>query len=122
MVNIAKIEVLIKAKGWSNSYFCSLFNKNRGWIRDWKRGKGLPDENTLCAIADKLDTTVDYLTDKTDKKEKLAAENGKPTDLQRLLESQKSLMFNGMPLSDEDREKLLTAMRIAMEIDNKHKK
>ena len=31
-----------------------------------EHGVGLPDENTLQAIADKLDTTVDYLTDKTD--------------------------------------------------------
>jgi transcriptional regulator with XRE-family HTH domain len=77
MVNITKIEALIKANGWSNSYFCNLFNKNRGWIRDWKRGKGLPDENTLQAIADKLDTTVDYLTDKTDKKEKPPVNNDK---------------------------------------------
>lgn len=73
MVNITKIEALIKANGWSNSYFCSLFNKNKGWIRDWKHGKGLPDENTLQAIADNLDTTVDYLTDKTDQKNKPAA-------------------------------------------------
>lgn len=70
MANITKIEALIKEKGWSNSYFCSLLNKNRGWIRDWKRGVGLPDENTLQTIADKLDTTVDYLTDKTEQKNK----------------------------------------------------
>jgi transcriptional regulator with XRE-family HTH domain len=59
----------------ATAIFCNLFNKNRGWIRDWKRGKGLPDENTLQAIADKLDTTVDYLTDKTDKKEKPPVNN-----------------------------------------------
>ncbi|WP_195201356.1 helix-turn-helix domain-containing protein [Faecalispora jeddahensis] len=70
MLNIPKIEALIKEKGWSNSYFCSLFGKNPGWIKDWKRGKGLPDENTLQIISDKLNTTVDYLTDKTEQKNK----------------------------------------------------
>lgn len=70
MLNIPKIEALIKEKGWSNSYFCSLFGKNPGWIKDWKRGKGLPDENTLRTISDKLNTTVDYLTDKTEQKNK----------------------------------------------------
>jgi transcriptional regulator with XRE-family HTH domain len=39
-----------------------------------ERGRGLPDENTLQSIADKLGTTVDYLTDKTDKKERPSAE------------------------------------------------
>lgn len=70
MLNIAKVEALIKENGWSNSYFCCLFGKSRGWIRDWKRGAGLPDENALKAIADRLDTTVEYLTDQTDEKGK----------------------------------------------------
>ena len=75
MVNVTKIEALIDEKGWSNSYFCSLFNKNSGWIKDWKRGRGLPDENTLQFVADKLGTTVDYLTDKTDQKNKPLVNN-----------------------------------------------
>lgn len=74
MVNITKVESLIKENGWSNSYFCSILHKNRGWIRDWKHGIGLPDENTLQTVADKLNTTIDYLTDKTDIKNKPSAE------------------------------------------------
>ena len=90
MVNVAKIEMLIKAKGWSNSYFCGLFGKNRGWIRDWKHGKGLPDANMLQGIADKLETTADYLTDKTDIKEKPAA---KSDELYRLSRREKELLL-----------------------------
>ena len=70
MLNISKLENLIKSRGWSNSYFCNLFSKNRGWISDMKRGVGLPDKNTLDCMADKLGTTVDYLTDKSEQKEK----------------------------------------------------
>jgi transcriptional regulator with XRE-family HTH domain len=69
-VDIYKMEDLIKAKGWSNTYFAKKFHKSRSWITDMKKGKGLPDDNTLQAIADTLDTTVDYLTDKTDEKNK----------------------------------------------------
>ena len=69
MLNIDKLESLIKEKGWSNTYFCKIMGHSKVWISDWKRGKGLPDENTLKAIADKLNTTVDYLTDKTDQKD-----------------------------------------------------
>jgi transcriptional regulator with XRE-family HTH domain len=76
MVNVSKIENLIKEKGWKIPYFCSLFDKSRTWISDWKRGRGLPDENTLVLIADRLDTTVDYLTDETDDKK---AKKNKPS-------------------------------------------
>jgi transcriptional regulator with XRE-family HTH domain len=70
MVNISKIRGLLKEHGWSASYLCRFFGKGTTWLADMERGRGLPDENQLQAIADKLDTTVDYLTDKTDKKEK----------------------------------------------------
>ena len=82
MVNIHKIESLIKDKGWSNTYFCTLFDKNKGWIRDWKRNRGLPDENTLQSIADKLGTTVDYLTDKSEQKEKPPANAESLSDIE----------------------------------------
>lgn len=35
-----------------------------------KKGLGLPDRNTLQIIADKLNTTVEYLTDQTEQKNK----------------------------------------------------
>ena len=69
MINLEKLRSLIKEKGWTVSYFCKLMGHSRSWLIDMSKGKGLPDENTLRAIADKLDTTVDYLTDKTDVKE-----------------------------------------------------
>lgn len=73
-MNIYKVESLIKELGWSNSYFCNLFSKNKGWISDWKRGLGLPDENMLACIADKLGTTIAYLTDVSEQKNKPSAE------------------------------------------------
>ena len=82
MVNIYKVETLIKEKGWSNSYFCSLLGKNSGWIKDWKRNRGLPDENTLQSIADKLGTTVEYLTDKSEQKEKPPANAESLSDIE----------------------------------------
>ena len=75
MLNIARVEALIEEHGWKKAYFCRLFDHSRTWIDDWKRGRGLPDANMLQAIADKLDTTVDYLTDKTEQKEKPLVNN-----------------------------------------------
>lgn len=114
MANITKIEALIKEKGWSNSYFCSLLNKNRGWIRDWKRGVGLPDENTLQTIADKLDTTVDYLTDKTEQK-------NKPTDnnVSELRPGTQEAIDIIQSLPDDLRDAALATLRNLAEIANK---
>lgn len=73
--NITKVEELIMGHGWSNSYFSSLFGKSETWITDWKRNKSLPDKNALAVIANKLDTTIEYLTDKTDVKNKPDAQS-----------------------------------------------
>jgi transcriptional regulator with XRE-family HTH domain len=101
MVNITKIESLIKEKGWSNSHFCALLDKNKGWIRDWKRGVGIPNENTLKSIADTLDTTVDYLTDKTEQKNKPV------TDRDRLSEEDKKIIELLHMVPAEDRKMLV---------------
>lgn len=92
MLNIAKIEMLISEKGWKKPYFCSLFGKERGWISDWKRGRGLPDENTAQAIATVLGTTVEYLTDKSEQKIRPSTEAEGLTDKERaLLDSFRSM-------------------------------
>jgi transcriptional regulator with XRE-family HTH domain len=130
MVNVSKIRGLLKEHGWSASHLCRLFGKNVAWLADMERGRGLPDENTLQAIADKLDTTVNYLTDKTDQKEKPRTNSGEhfsekhePTELERILEQQPGLMFHGAPLTEDDRAKLITAINAVMSIeDKKHKK
>jgi len=70
MVNVSKIRELLKEHGWSASYLCRTFGKGSTWLADMERGRGLPDESAIKAIANKLDTTIDYLTDKTDKKNK----------------------------------------------------
>ena len=108
MLNIAKVEALIEEHGWKKAYFCRLFDHSRTWIDDWKRGRGLPDANMLQAIADKLDTTVDYLTDKTEQKEKPAV--GEPD----VTYDDFSFAFHNETkgLSEANKQKLLEMARI----------
>jgi transcriptional regulator with XRE-family HTH domain len=70
MLNISKIESLIKERGWTKTYFCGLFGHSRTWIDDWKRGKGIPKETTLVEVANALGTTFGYITDQTEQKNK----------------------------------------------------
>lgn len=111
MLNISKTESLISEKGWSNTYFSSLFNKNKGWVRDWKRGRGLPDMNMLQAIADKLDTTVEYLTDQTDIKNKPATTEGSG----HVIEGLDELMKIYESLQPEKRKKLLAIAHLEVD-------
>ncbi len=86
MLNISKIRLLLKEQGWSASYLSRAFDKGPTWIADMERGRGLPDETTLRAIAEKLGTTVEYLTDQTDKKEqknKPAAESDELSKMEK---------------------------------------
>jgi transcriptional regulator with XRE-family HTH domain len=101
------MEELIKSKGWSNTYFCKQMGHSKAWISDMKRGVGSPDENTLKVIADKLDTTVDYLTDKTEQKNKPSSEE------ESFSQNKKELMALFDTMSDAQQESFLAIARAA---------
>lgn len=68
--NIEKIIELAKEKGIKMKYFCDQFGKQRSFMTDIKNGKNFLEEEQLQFIAAELNTTVEYLTDQTEQKEK----------------------------------------------------
>lgn len=70
MVNIDKIKALAKEKGVSITFLCQAIGQGAYYFNDVKRRNGSIPDDRLAIIADTLGTTVDYLTDKTDQKEK----------------------------------------------------
>lgn len=69
-VNVDKIKELSKEKGISLKYFCDHFGKYRTYLANVRSGVNKLDEDELVFIADTLNTTVEYLTDQSDQKEK----------------------------------------------------
>ena len=65
-VNVDRIKALAKTQGLTMTYLCSLFGKRATFLSDVRLGKDHIDENELSIIADKLNTTVEYLTGQTD--------------------------------------------------------
>ena len=65
-VNVNKIKALAKKQGIQMKYFCDYFGKAQSYFADIRNGKNKLDINELQFIADKLNTTVEYLTDQTD--------------------------------------------------------
>lgn len=70
MVEINKIDELIKEKGIKASFICSSIGKSESYLRQVRAGRSKIAENDLAIIADILGTTTDYLHGKTEQKEK----------------------------------------------------
>lgn len=83
MVNIDKIKALAKEKGVSITFLCQAIGQGAYYFNDVKRRNGSIPEDRLTVIADLLDTTIDYLNDKTDQKEKPASDE---VDIDKMLE------------------------------------
>lgn len=65
-VNVDKIYALAAEQGISLSFLCHAVGRPQYFLTDVKRKKSSIDERKLSIIAEKLHTTPEYLTDKTD--------------------------------------------------------
>ncbi len=110
MVNYNKLGDLSKEKGLSQSYISTKIGMSRNYIKDCKRQNISIPSDRLIQIANILDTSVDYLTDKTDKKEK-------PTEYDGLSEKQKVIMDFVMSVPDDKAEMILRVMKSILESD-----
>lgn len=70
MVNIDKIKALAKEKGVSITFLCQAIGQGAYYFNDVKRRNGSIPDDRLAIIADTLNTTVEYLTDQSNQKEK----------------------------------------------------
>lgn len=80
-VNIDKIYALAKDQGIALAYLCNAVGKQRYFLTGIKRKKGYIDDRELAIIAEKLHTTPEYLTDKTDDPALPETHKEKPADL-----------------------------------------
>lgn len=110
MVNIDKIRDLAKEKGISVTFLCKSVGQGAYYLNDVKKRGGNIPSDRLIQIANILDTSVDYLTDKTDKKEK-------PTEYDGLSEKQKVIMDFVMSVPDDKAEMILRVMKSILESD-----
>lgn len=97
-VNIDKIKDLCKSKGLTMKFLCDQIARDRTYFANIRSGKTRIDDGEIEFIAHMLDTTVDYLTDLTDQKEKPTSEE---MDVDDILE----MMLN---LPREKKEELFT--------------
>ncbi len=80
-VRVDRIKEMATKNGLQMKYLCSLIGKRSSFLVDVRNDKDHIDTNELSIIADKLNTTVEYLTGQTDDpacpdEKKPAAETG----------------------------------------------
>ncbi len=108
-----RIKQLRDSKQLSQDELAKVFNLSQSTIAYYETNKKQPPLQTLQTIADFFHVSTDYLLGRTDNKnEKLSQEEQKsPKDLQKFLDQQ-GIMFDGVPLTDDDKEKICKALEI----------
>ena len=106
-----RIKKLAKQQGLTMKYFCDCFGKHRSYLTSIRNGNGHLDENELQFIADKLNTTVEYLTDQTDDPAK-PAEKEKPDAITDAEQAEFDLRFSR--LSPERQDFVLRLLELAL--------
>lgn len=107
-----KLKELRKERGMTQAELARRLGTSASAVGMYEQGRREPDGGTLTRMAKLLNCTTDELLDA-----------GRPNDVSdaidsfaRTLERQPGLMFHGSPLTKSDREKLVSAIRIAAAI------
>lgn len=74
-VNVNKIKTRAKAQGITLVYLNRCLGKHDSFLSCVRNGTDHIDEDELAVIAEKINTTIEYLTDQTDDPEPPAAPN-----------------------------------------------
>jgi len=106
---------LLDASGKSDAEIEKDLHLPRSTVYDWRNGRSKSYKKYISEIAAYFNVTTDYLLGNAPQEP--AADQ--PTDLERILEKESTLAFHGTPLNDDDRAKVLKAIKFAMDLENK---
>lgn len=100
-VNTDRIKERARAQGITLKFLCDCLGKRRTFLTEVQFGKDHIDINELSIIADKLNTTVEYLTDQTDDPAK-PAEKEKPDAITDAEQAEFDLRFSRLSPDRQD--------------------
>lgn len=105
-----RLRSLRKQKGMTQKELAALLGVTDAAIGMWENEKRDPDYETLVRLAQIFNTSVDYLLGHTDNRQPISPRN-EPKSLEDFLREQE-VMFDGVPLTDEDKESILQALKL----------
>ncbi len=105
-----RLRELRQKKGLTQKELAKLLSISPSAVGMYEQGRREPENSLLSKLCSILDTTTDYLIGFT----KAPQDVGEVIeDFTGMLMSQQGLMFNGQPITPEDREKIVIAIRSA---------
>lgn len=120
-----KIKELRKKAGMTQSELAAKLGISPSAVGMYEQGRREPDSETMLKLCSVFDTTSDFLLGKSDnpKRHAISMEVSDVIDeFTQMLSSQQGLMFDGVPLSDDDRRKIVDAIKVAAAIaEQQHK-
>ena len=121
-----KIKTLRIEKGYDQTAICEYLNIEQSTLSNYENDRRTPKLDMVAKFADFFGVTTDYLLGREKeieltKKDKIEIDEYLDKFESELL-TQSGLMFDGEPLTQESREKLISAMRIGAEMAKKEAK
>ena len=123
----SKIKQLRKSRGITQSELAENLGISSSAVGMYEQGRRDPDDNTLLKLCSYFGITSDYLLGNTETK--ITSGSREVSDVfdefTRVLSSQQCLMFDGIPLNEEDRSKIVDAIKVVAAIvtqQHDHKK
>lgn len=119
-----KIKYLRLEKGYDQQDICDFLNIEQSTLSNYENNRRTPKLEMISKMADFFGVTTDYLLDREvelNKKDQMEIDEYLNNFENELL-TQTGLMFDGEPMTQESKEKLIAAMRIGAEMAKKEAK
>ena len=110
-----RLKKLRTEKGYTQKELALLLGVSPSTVGMYEQGRREPENAVLAEMCRLLDTTADYLIGFPQDNEEQEVSDV-IDDFTKLLMSQQGLMFNGQPMTAEDREKIVIAIKSAAAI------
>lgn len=107
-LNATKLKSLLKEQGLSMKFFNDMLGKNRSYLSNVLTGSDSISSEDLEKVAEKLNTTVEYLTDQSDQKEKPTSKEIDVDDILKMMlnlprEKKEELLVKFMQMMREEK-------------------
>lgn len=106
-------------RGFTQAQFAQKLGISASTVGMYEQARREPDNATLTKMCELLQTSTDYLLGISQPEREV---DEVIQDFTHMLENQQGLMFNGRPMSAEDREKIAAAIRVAAAVAVSDKK
>lgn len=120
-----KIRELRNGSGMTQAELAAKLGISASSVGMYEQGRREPDSETILKLCSIFGTSTDYLlgNTKTEKKSVGREISDVFDEFTQILTSQQTLMFDGVPLNDDDRSKIVDAIRVVAALaQQQHKK